>query len=137
MTPILVGHAFCHHHLFSIFLGTTSRQFICSPCFSHCVSVMTLVARIVGELACQQNSYLNELQTTVISCVEVTAAKSETKRTKKNKDKDQKSQIAAVVEPSSAMDGRLWEVECQDSILFPEGSLSSEDRIWNTIDGLR
>ncbi|CAE6468826.1 unnamed protein product [Rhizoctonia solani] len=69
-------------------------------------------AKIVGNLACQQNSYLYELQTTVISCVEVASSKADTKRTKKNKEKDSKPTNGTEI---------LWEIECEDSILFPEG----------------
>ncbi|KAG8708916.1 hypothetical protein FRC09_000970 [Ceratobasidium sp. 395] len=75
---------------------------------------MTL-AKIVGELACQQNSYASDLQTTVVSCVEVVSTKADTKRTKKNKERDQQSQAATTGET------KLWEIECEDSILFPEG----------------
>lgn len=83
---------------------------------------MTLVAKVVGELACQRNSYLCDLQTTVISCVEVVASKTEIKRAKKNKERDQKSQ-AATPTATVAEDGKLWEIECEDSVLFPEGML--------------
>lgn len=74
-------------------------------------------AKIVGELACQQNSYLYELQTKVVSCVEVVSSKADTKRTKKNKEKDQKTQSTT----TNGDDTKLWEVECEDSVLFPEG----------------
>ncbi|EUC56272.1 alanyl-tRNA synthetase domain protein [Rhizoctonia solani AG-3 Rhs1AP] len=73
-------------------------------------------AKIVGNLACQQNSYLYDLQTRVISCVEVAPSKADTKRTKKNKGKGLK--------PNLTPDGteeELWEIECEDSVLFPEG----------------
>ncbi|KAG9125181.1 hypothetical protein FRC07_008658 [Ceratobasidium sp. 392] len=80
---------------------------------------MTVLAKIVGELACQQNSYLNNLQTAVVSCIEVVATKAETKRTKKNKEQGQQGQSA---EPDLiAGETKLWEIECEDSILFPEG----------------
>ncbi|KAG8716189.1 hypothetical protein FRC08_009752 [Ceratobasidium sp. 394] len=80
---------------------------------------MTLTAKVVGELACQQNSYLNDLQTTVVSCVEVVAAKADTKRTKKNKEKEQTSQT--ITNNSTTGETKLWEIECEDSVLFPEG----------------
>ncbi|KAH7344155.1 threonyl and alanyl tRNA synthetase second additional domain-containing protein [Rhizoctonia solani] len=70
-------------------------------------------AKIVGNLACQQNSYLYELQTIVVSCVEVAPSKADTKRMKKNKEKDPK--------PTNEREEKLWELECEDSILFPEG----------------
>ncbi|KAG8689463.1 hypothetical protein FRC11_002479 [Ceratobasidium sp. 423] len=73
-------------------------------------------AKIVGNLACQQNSYLYELHTKVVSCVEVSASKADTKRTKKNKEKEPKPDSTV-----NGLDGKLWEVECEDSILFPEG----------------
>ncbi|CAE6529264.1 unnamed protein product [Rhizoctonia solani] len=73
-------------------------------------------AKIVGDLACQQNSYVYELQTKVVSCVEVTASKADTKRIKKNKEKDPKPDSTV-----NGAEGKLWEVECEDSILFPEG----------------
>ncbi|QRV87177.1 alanyl-tRNA synthetase [Ceratobasidium sp. AG-Ba] len=78
---------------------------------------MILTAKIVGELACQQNSYLRDLQTTVVSCVEVHAAKADTKRTKKNKDRN----TLAAPSESAFSAVKLWEIECADSVLFPEG----------------
>ncbi|CAE6433549.1 unnamed protein product [Rhizoctonia solani] len=71
--------------------------------------------KIVGNLICQQNSYLYELQTKVVSCVEVASSKADTKRTKKNKEKDPQSDLALDQEKI------LWEIECEDSVLFPEG----------------
>ncbi|KAG8739550.1 hypothetical protein FRC10_005460 [Ceratobasidium sp. 414] len=81
---------------------------------------MTPIAKVVGELACQQNSYLNDLQTTVVSCAEVVAAKADTKRTKKNKERGQTDQTTA--NGLTAATAKLWEIECEDSILFPEDS---------------
>jgi misacylated tRNA(Ala) deacylase len=75
-----------------------------------------MVSKVVGELACQQNSYLYQLETKVVSCVEVLPSRADGKRARKNKEKDPKPQ-----ETKANGDDKLWEVECEDSVLFPEG----------------
>ncbi|KAJ1308275.1 hypothetical protein OPQ81_003990 [Rhizoctonia solani] len=72
--------------------------------------------KIVGNLACQQNSYLFELRTKVVSCIEVASSKADTKRAKKNKEKDSRAEST-----TNGTESKLWEIECEDSILFPEG----------------
>ncbi|KAF8760191.1 actin family [Rhizoctonia solani] len=81
-------------------------------------------------VSCQQNSYLNELQTKVVSCVEVTSSKADTKRTKKNKEKESQAHPALNGEKT------LWEIECEDSVLFPEGGGQPTDHgTITTIEG--
>ncbi|KAF8604463.1 ThrRS/AlaRS common domain-containing protein [Ceratobasidium sp. AG-I] len=87
---------------------------------------MSLAAKIVGNLACQQNSYLWDLQTTVISCVETAASTTDTKRTKKNKEKEQKNQVMTPT-ANDVGDEKVWEIECEDSVLFPEGGGQPSD----------
>lgn len=81
---------------------------------------MSLVGKFVGELACQQNSYLWDLQTTVVSCTETLISNTDTKRAKKNKEKEQNNQ-SKIPRADGVEDGKVWEIECEDSVLFPEG----------------
>ncbi|KAI9050381.1 hypothetical protein LZ554_005546 [Drepanopeziza brunnea f. sp. 'monogermtubi'] len=65
--------------------------------------------KVVGDLACQHDSYLRTLESEVVSCIEHTpqAKASGSKKSSKN---------AAPEEPSKS-----WLIECADSVLFPEG----------------
>ena len=78
--------------------------------------------RIVGELACQRNSYLRTLDTVVVSCVEMSSQKPSdtTPETKDKKTKNRKASNGEIAESP-----RLWEVEFADSVLFPEGTSPS------------
>jgi len=60
-------------------------------------------SRIVGSLACQQNSYLRELDTEIISCIE------------------SQSSLLTDKEKLNSNDKKEWLIECADSVLFPEG----------------
>lgn len=84
-------------------------------------SVVPIHARVVGELACQRDSYLRTLQSVVVSCERVAAAASDSKRTKKNKADSGKDGSS---NGSSAGAEGMWEIEFEDTILFPEGKLS-------------
>lgn len=86
-----------------------------------------MVSKVVGELACQQNSYLYQLETKVLSCVEVLPSKADSKRTKKNKEKGQQAQQV------EASGDKLWEVECEDSVLFPEGKYTLPTYVYTGI----
>ncbi|KAG8352585.1 hypothetical protein FVEN_g9456 [Fusarium venenatum] len=59
--------------------------------------------RVVGDLACQSDSYLQTLETKVISCEKAP------KRAQKSKKHDARHEEAE------------WLIECSDSVLFPEG----------------
>lgn len=75
----------------------------------------TLRNRIVGELTCQKNSYLQTINTVVVSCVETAPPKpAETAPEKKDKK-------AKHVSGEIALSPKLWEIEFGDSVLFPEG----------------
>jgi misacylated tRNA(Ala) deacylase len=64
--------------------------------------------RVVGALACQNNSYLQSLKTEVVSCVKYSPPKSES-TSKKTKG----SKTEAVPD--------TWLIEFADSVFFPEG----------------
>ncbi|KAH6670859.1 Threonyl/alanyl tRNA synthetase [Plectosphaerella plurivora] len=70
-------------------------------------------ARVVGALACQQNSYLRTLKTQVVSCVKSPPPASNPKAAKGK---------AAAAKPSETSSSEeTWMIECADSVLFPEG----------------
>lgn len=71
------------------------------------------VAQIVGALACQKDSYLRSLVTRVVSCTK-SAPPAESKSSKS------KSKTAAN-DSETAKPQETWEIECEDSVLFPEG----------------
>ena len=69
---------------------------------------------VVGALACQRDSYLRTLTTTVLRCTPIEAKTEEPKKGKKGK--------KAAVAPSVAEPAKLlYEVELEDTVLFPEG----------------
>lgn len=78
--------------------------------------------RIVGELACQRDSYLRTLDTVVVSCVEVSPQKPiDTPSVMKDKKpKNNRTSNDEITESPT-----MWEIEFADSVLFPEGTLSS------------
>ncbi len=80
-------------------------------------------ARIVGALACQQDSYLRSLETEIISCVlKQPEASSTDAKQKSSKDKRSHPRSENGAE---AFDSKLWLIECADSVLFPEGMLKT------------
>lgn len=78
------------------------------------------VAQIVGALACQKDSYLRSLVTRVVSCTK-SAPPAESKSSKS------KSKTAAN-DSETAKPQETWEIECEDSVLFPEGARFPEPR---------
>lgn len=75
--------------------------------------IMSKCGTIVGALACQRDSYMRTLRTTVLSCTPVaTTQPDEGKNKKKKKKQDHDNE-----EPSVP----LYEVELADTVLFPEG----------------
>ena len=85
----------------------------------------TLRTRVVGELACQKNSYLQTINTVVVSCVEMATPKpAEIASGKKVKKAKNPSETASgEITPSP----KLWEIEFGDSVLFPEGPQRSSN----------
>lgn len=71
----------------------------------------TRVGQIVGALACQHDSYLKSLETEVVSCEKYVPPKSSQATTKK------KAKANDVPEQD------LWLIECENSVLFPEGEV--------------
>lgn len=67
--------------------------------------------QVVGALVCQQNSYLQSLDTEVISCVKFTPPAVDNDAKKKPK-----------TARNSAATQDMWLIEFQDSVLFPEGT---------------
>ena len=87
----------------------------------------TVRTRIVGELACQRDSYLRSLDTVVVSCVEITPQKPNAPasgtKDKKKKNSSKTSNSETTLSP------KLWEIEFEDSLLFPEGTSVILDRL--------
>ncbi|KAK9459289.1 Threonyl/alanyl tRNA synthetase [Lipomyces oligophaga] len=69
-------------------------------------------SKVVGALACQVNSYLKSLDAIVVSCTELT-------------ERDVKE---AKSDPNDTKNASLFEVEFNDTILFPEGGGQPSDR---------
>lgn len=76
--------------------------------------------RVVGDLACQKDSYLRTIDTEVISCVKLpprTDNRAGTKgKVKLNMDSTKAEPLAAASDS--------WLLEFADSVLFPEGTYS-------------
>ncbi|GAB7358317.1 hypothetical protein MBLNU230_g2390t1 [Neophaeotheca triangularis] len=68
-------------------------------------------SQIVGNLACQRDSYLQTLQTEVIACTKL----------------EPPNPQPATTEGSKHRPGETWQVECADSVLFPEGGGQPSD----------
>lgn len=79
--------------------------------------------RIVGELACQRDSYLENFETVVVSCVPAASSEQPIKSKSKSKGASKATVTAKGGEGVviGGMDDKLWEIEFEDSILFPEG----------------
>ncbi|GMG20260.1 unnamed protein product [Ambrosiozyma monospora] len=79
---------------------------------------------IVGALACQKDSYLKQLITRVVSCTEskpvLVASTSSSGKKSKKKSKQQQSSPSEPVKP-------VYEVEFEDTVLFPEGGGQPSD----------
>ncbi|KAG7109552.1 putative alanyl-tRNA editing protein alaX like [Verticillium longisporum] len=72
--------------------------------------------RVVGALACQQDSYLRTLESEVLSCV---------KRPPPTSQEGEKRKSKAAAESAEAKD--VWFIECADSVLFAEGGGQPSD----------
>jgi len=74
---------------------------------------------IVGALQCQKDSYLQTLETEVVSCEEYVPPKSSQQN---GKSKTKKSTDPTKgLENGDAASGKTWLIELADSVLFPEG----------------
>jgi misacylated tRNA(Ala) deacylase len=74
-------------------------------------------SRVVGDLACQRDSYLRTIDSEVISCVEASPPKT-------NGTKNSSKKGVSTPEPE-----KIYFIEFADSVLFPEGiSPESRDR---------
>lgn len=82
---------------------------------------------IVGALACQRDSYLKTLKTTVLNCTPIENKVDKKKSKTKGKDKKQET-----VEPQ--INKQLYELELEDTILFPEGGGQPADKGFIVID---
>ncbi|EOA81639.1 hypothetical protein ACJQWK_10539 [Exserohilum turcicum] len=74
---------------------------------------------IVGALQCQKNSYLQTLETEVVSCEEFVPPK-ESQQNGKSKTKKSTDPTKAL-ENGDAATSKTWLIELADSVLFPEG----------------
>lgn len=80
------------------------------------MSVNLVQRSIVGALSCQKNSYLETLDTEVISCEEYSLPKGDQKcKSKKYTD------LSNVEGGKESATPQMWMVEFADSVLFPEG----------------
>ena len=93
-----------------------------------------MVVMRVGELACQRDSYLKSLDTLVVSCVPqavlvlngslLSTAKPSRKGSSKAADNVAPRENGPTQEFASRSGNEpLWEVEFEDTVLFPEGAL--------------
>lgn len=71
---------------------------------------------VVGALACQRDSYLQKLESEVISCTEL-PPHNITSKGAKSKSKNP----TALTKDLDLSSGRVWQIEFTDSVLFPEG----------------
>ncbi|GMK58704.1 hypothetical protein CspeluHIS016_0601460 [Cutaneotrichosporon spelunceum] len=80
--------------------------------------------RIVGLLACQRDPLLQELTTRVVSVAVSAAPPLAQKGRAKKKDKSSSSAASSINGTGAntpAEQGKLWEVELEDTVIFPEG----------------
>ena len=75
--------------------------------------------RVVGELACQRDSYIRTIDTVVVACREKVT---KTKEMVPNSSKATKNPAKSSKHEQSKSQ-QLWEIEFADSVLFPEGML--------------
>jgi misacylated tRNA(Ala) deacylase len=73
---------------------------------------------IVGALRCQKDSYLQSLETEVISCTEYVPPKAD--QNSKSKTKKSTDPTKATTNGDAAQ-SKTWHIEFADSVLFPEG----------------
>jgi misacylated tRNA(Ala) deacylase len=86
------------------------------------MAIATMESSIVGALACQRDSYLETLETEVISCEEVFVPIVDQKsKSKKSTDTPKTNGDGNSATP------RTWMIEFVDSVLFPEGGGQHSD----------
>jgi hypothetical protein len=113
--PLLRIHFSSTHNIRSSFSSPPSHSPITDLAFLPSImAVAGPVPSIVGALSCQKDSYLRTLKTSVVSCVEYTPPKNETKKSKKSKDPSPAEMETSTLE-------KTYLIELADSILFPEG----------------
>ncbi|PSN70245.1 hypothetical protein BS50DRAFT_571537 [Corynespora cassiicola Philippines] len=79
------------------------------------------IPSIVGALTCQKDSYLQSLETKVVSCTEFTPPKS-SQPSGKTKTKTKKAtDPEKALENGTSASSKTWLIELADSVLFPEG----------------
>ncbi|KAI0118706.1 threonyl and alanyl tRNA synthetase second additional domain-containing protein [Nemania sp. FL0031] len=83
-----------------------------------------MAAAIVGALACQRDSYLEDLVSEVVSCVKFTPPPPADPK------KGQKSKAPNAAVSSEPPPSDLWLIEFADSVLFPEGGGQPSDQGW-------
>ncbi|KAF2856737.1 ThrRS/AlaRS common domain-containing protein [Plenodomus tracheiphilus IPT5] len=77
----------------------------------------TTMPAIVGALRCQKDSYLQTLETSVISCKEYVPATTGQSDGKSKKSTDPTKGLAN----GASTNSKVWHIEFADSVLFPEG----------------
>lgn len=87
---------------------------------------------IVGALACQRDSYLKTFKTIVLKCTPIENKSNDDKRKSKSKGKD-KNNNNNNKELEAAK--QLYELELEDTILFPEGGGQPADKGFIILDG--
>ncbi|KAM0791549.1 hypothetical protein ACM66B_005997 [Microbotryomycetes sp. NB124-2] len=75
--------------------------------------------RYVGLLACQRDPLLTELVTKVVRCAKRQAAPASTAASKQSKGKNKSSGAATPTSQQGPVEE--WEIELEDTVLFPEG----------------
>jgi misacylated tRNA(Ala) deacylase len=77
------------------------------------------IPSIVGALSCQKDSYLQSLETEVVSCIEYEPPKApQTKGKSKSK---KPAEADKTIKQDAAAPSKTWLIEFADSVLFPEG----------------
>ncbi|ORY08745.1 hypothetical protein BCR34DRAFT_569543 [Clohesyomyces aquaticus] len=122
MAPVFTPSAFQHYPLLPYFMSAAFRRLYSSPIFHRHASHSTMsvagpLPSIVGALRCQNDSYLQTLETEVVSCSEYIPPPT-TDKSKQKKSTDPSKGFENGANGSSA---KTWLLEFQDSVLFPEG----------------
>lgn len=82
---------------------------------------------VVGLLACQMNSYQTELSTKVVSCVPYVPVPPAGGAAANGGDKKKKKGAAAAAPAEKEPTQTLYEIELEDTVLFPEGGGQPSD----------
>jgi len=123
LSPRLYSPQPHHFHLsifrlaFFIFL----HIYFDSPVTCYNMAVAGPIPSIVGALSCQKDSYLQSLETEVVSCIEYELPKApQTKGKSKSK---KPGDVDKAIEGDGTPPSKTWLIEFADSVLFPEGLL--------------